>query len=180
MISQNSAPQQNLVTAPKLHISRNKINWTDEGVKEYETVVSPHLQDIRKRWLDPDSLSSMSIVLKMTNTILSSSAVATNKSQSLDSNFNHRSRRIPLPVLRARRRLARTNRLKNVSAKLSINGLPSSKALEDLRSARNQYKQALRKAHVMASRERDRKLFEILDENPHKIYSFLKSSRKCR
>ena len=93
MISQNSAPQQNLVTAPKLHISRNKINWTDEGVKEYETVVSPHLQEIRKRWLDPDSLSSMSIVLKMTNTILSSSAVATNKSQSLDSNFNQGHRR---------------------------------------------------------------------------------------
>ena len=72
--------QDDLIWAPRLEIKRNTIKWTEDGIKDYECLVSPHLQKIRDEWLNPDSLSSMTILLKMTNTILSKTASNTNVS----------------------------------------------------------------------------------------------------
>ena len=120
----------------------------------------------------------MAIILKMTNTVLSSSASSTNMSKSLDNSSLKRSRRVPKHVLAAKRKVARTNRRKNASARHSSNGEPTPEAVADHKEARSRYKKAIRKSLVMAGSERDRKLFEILGENPGKAYSFLKSARK--
>ena len=171
--------QQNLVTAPRVEFLREKIAWSEEGISEYECLISPHLQNIRDRWSDPDSAVSMSILLKMTNSILSSTASSTNVSKSLNNSPMQRSRRTPKLVLRAKKLVSKTHSRKKTSAKNNINGKPSLRALEEHKAAKHDYKQAVRNCQVQAGYERDKKLFDILEENPQKAFSFIKSCRKA-
>ena len=49
-----------LVDAPRLPIQRNNIEWSEEGVIEYETIVGAQLRRIRNTWLVPNCQASMS------------------------------------------------------------------------------------------------------------------------
>ena len=72
-------PDQELVTAPKQEYSRIKIMWSEEGILDYQEEVSNKLAEIRLRWLDPLSETSLTILLHRTNDILCEAAVRTNK-----------------------------------------------------------------------------------------------------
>ena len=183
ILSKFSVPSQprqneieaNLITAPRLELERNKITWTDEGIKDYEQLVSSHLQRVRERWLNPDSLCSMSMLLKMTNSVLSRSAQVTNTAKNLKKRSVIRSAKTPKLVLRAKKKLSRTH--KSIS-KLGPHGHPPADMLAAHNDAKQEYKAALRRSRVQAGHDRDRKLFTILDENPQKAFGFLKSCRK--
>ena len=167
-LSDKSAPNPDLITAPRVIFPRVRINWDPDGVKKYENLVSPHLQRIRDRWKNPDSLSSMSVLLKMTNTILSSSASATNHSKTLSGSITHKSKRVPKSIVIAEKRLSRIFRkLRNSKNKLA-----------DLKTAKQEYKSVVRRSRLKEGFERDRKLFEILDENPNAAFAFIKSCRR--
>jgi hypothetical protein len=170
--------EENLIIAPRLEMKRNRIKWTEDGINDYECLVSPHLMKIRDRWSDPESLCSMSILLKMTNTLLSCSAATTNLTKTLNTSYQQRSKSVPKPVQKAKKHLSRIHRNKNISARLSSSGKPSNEKLEALRAAKQQYKQAVRRSRVQAGIDRDQKLFNILEENPQNAYSFIKSCRK--
>ena len=170
--------QDDLISAPKLDIQRNRIKWTEDGVNEYEHLVSSHLQNIRNQWLEPNSLCSMSILLKMTNTVLTNTAGKTNASTRLDTSFIPKSKRTPRPVLKAKKQLHKVHKRRNIPPKLDETGQPSSGNLVEHRSAKHQYKSAVRRSRVQAGHERDQKLFEILEENPRNIFGFIKSCRK--
>ena len=77
-------------------------------------------------------------------------------------------------ILRAKRRVYRTHRKKRNLCESN-----STAVLEQHRVAKRQYRQAVRRSQVLAGIERDRKLFEILADNPRKAYSFIKSSRRA-
>ena len=42
-----------LVKAPRVNIQRERVEWTEEGIAEYESIVTPELQRLREVWLDP-------------------------------------------------------------------------------------------------------------------------------
>ena len=102
--------EQNLVTAPKLELKRSKIYWNEGGAAQYEQLVTPRLQQIRQNWLKPDSLPSISILLKLTNTVLSDTASLTNDSKVLNSHTTRDSKRTPKPIIKAKRKLYRIHR----------------------------------------------------------------------
>ena len=177
-VQQIAIKQDDLIWAPRLEIKRNKIKWTEDGIKDYECPVSPHLQKIRDEWLNPDSLSSMTILLKMTNTILSKTASNTNVSKSLDTSSIPRSKRIPKPVLKAKKHLYRIHKKKNLPVNCTIPCQPPIDKHADLRLAKHKYKSAVRRSPVLEGCERDQMLFKILEENPQNVFSFIKSCRK--
>ena len=53
----------NLVTAPRVDIKREKIIWTDDGISAYQSLVAPQLEQLRERWMNPTSRTSMSVLL---------------------------------------------------------------------------------------------------------------------
>ena len=163
----------NLVTAPRLEIVRNKITWTENGIQDYESLVSPHLQKIRENWLHPGSLCSMSILLKMTNTIMSTTATNTNSSRVLNTSFTPKSKRVPKEIITAKKHLLRLHK-----AQRSLQGQPTTAVTATLKSAKHKLKQSVRKSRVQAGCDRDKKLFSILEQNPRSAYNFIKSCRK--
>ena len=152
-----------LVAAPRLELPRNRVSWSDEGMIAYEQLLSPHLKQIRKRWLSPNSLSSMSILIKMTSSLMSLAATATNKFKSLSIPSSPQSMKIPRDIQKAKRRLMRLYR----KDKNSVN----------FYSAKQNYKRTIRRSRVQAGIMRDQKLFEILDDGPRKAFSFIKANR---
>ena len=77
---------------------RQKIIWSDENLPEYQALVSSRLAQIRKDWSIPDSATSVSILLKLTNDVLSQAAATTNKAIPLNTLHQKKSPGIPSEI----------------------------------------------------------------------------------
>ena len=161
-----------LVTAPRMDITRLRISWTEEGIAAYTRQVAPLLQRLRKTWLHPDSPSSMSILLKMTNSIMSATASFTNPYKVLKIH-QPKSRRIPKEIRCARNHLLRLHKARN-----HRHGQDSTELLAAHRAAKQKYKQVVRAFRVKAGKERDEKLFNILETTPRSIFKYIKNCRR--
>lgn len=162
-----------LVTAPRIEQPRNKIVWSAEGVTKYSALVSNHLKRIRDTWLNPSSSASMSVLLQLTNSIMSQAAIATNDSKMLNSINRKKPAKLPNPIKKAKRQLKKAHkRLKNAhtlcSAKLAF------------KDAKKNYHRAVRTHRLQEAVQRDEKLFSILGENPSQLFSFIKSCKKTQ
>ena len=165
-----------LISAPRTTHPRAKILWTEDGMKSYQEAVAPQLQSLRKSWSDPSSNASTSILLQTTNTILNLAAKSTNDFVSLDKKAGPKVKKTPHLVRKAKRCLTKANKkiYANVSPKTARNRMAAFK------SARKDYRQAVRKTRLRQSFERDSRLDTILTDNPSALYSYLKSTRKTK
>ena len=98
------ASSSELVAAPRLSLQRNKIEWSEEGVAEYESIVSKQLRRIRDTWLVPNCQASMSVLLQLSNTILSKAALATNEGRTLERKTSLKKKKVPHLILKAKPR----------------------------------------------------------------------------
>ena len=94
-----------LLTAPKIPNNRQKVIWSDEGIGKYQDIVETQLSEIRKRWLDPLSLTSLSVLLYSTNNILNKAAIDTNKTVTLAEKKVTKSKRKPRSISRSEKSL---------------------------------------------------------------------------
>ena len=157
-----------------MEVRGNRITWTEDGIKDYALIVSPQLQRVRERWLDSDSLCSMSMLLKVTNSVLTRSAQLTNTAKWLNKPAVIRSAKTPKLVLKARKKLSRIHKSITKTGPL---GHPPPDMLAAHSDAKHNYKASVRRSRVQAGLHRDRKLFTILEDNPQKAFGFLKSCR---
>ena len=113
--SANLAPTtENNINAPKVENTRTKIVWSESGVKDYQKLVSSHLQKLQDRWLDSSSKSSVSILLHTTNQVMNIAASATNKPLSLSKTTSKNSSSSSREVQNSQKSLKREHRkLKN-------------------------------------------------------------------
>ena len=154
-------PDSNLVTAPRIDHSRVKIIWTEEGTEQYQNEVTPKLAEIRYRWLDPLSKTSLSILLQRTNDILFEAAVKNNKFVDMK-NIKTNTRRIPSVVKKSRANLIK------LSSKVSSAAL---------KKARNCHRNLVRKVRAMGDHLHNERLFSILSSNPKAAFSTIKSAK---
>ena len=159
-----------LVTAPKLPNERVKITWSDEGVKRYQISVAPQLRLMREAWLDSASPASLSVLLELTNLVMSSTASSSNKTTSLAKRPTVKAAPTPIAVVEAKRNLTKANRKKK-------HAKDDKTAKEMFKKAQRDYKKAVRVCRVKAGYKRDKQLFSILTHNPTSLYNFIKSSR---
>ena len=88
-------------------MSRHKIIWSEDSLKDYELLVSRNLPRLRKLWQYSESEVSISILLETTNMILSQAAILTNRSVLLSSKKSSKSSKIPASVKKSNKSLAR-------------------------------------------------------------------------
>ena len=160
------------VSAPRMNHQRNKVIWTEEGIEKYSALVSTHLRRIRDTWLDPQSQASMSVLLQLTNSMLSKAASDTNESKVLNSKVTPRRKKIPQPILIAQRKLNKANK-----KLMSSNTVSGSKHLKQCRKS---YHQAVRKFNLQSDLQRDSQLFGVLGEHPTKVFSLIKSFKNTQ
>lgn len=159
-----------LVTAPRIVSVREKITWSEDGASQYEQRVSPQLQWIRDVWLHSSSQACMSVLLKLTNFVLSSTASRTNKAVSLVSKTRRRPAPTPPAVISAKKQLTRAHK----KLKASKSCLSSE---ENFKKAQKEYKQAVRVARVKAGTRRDQQIFSIMTSNPTALFNYIRSSK---
>ena len=132
---------------------RNKVIWTEEGIEKYSALVSTHQWRIRDTWLDPQSQAYMSVLLQLTNSILSKAASDTNESKVLNSKVTQKRKKIPQLILIAQRKLNKAHK-----KLISSNTVSGSKHLKQCRKS---YHQEVRKCLVSSSHLKTRKLVQL-------------------
>ena len=161
----------NLITAPRIPNTRNRVVWSPEGIARYEELTGPALRFLRKTWLNSSSSVSMSIALKMTNHVLTNIASTTNRTVSLSSQQKPLSIHTPRTIQLAAKKL----RIQHLKWKKRPDCLLARGAYK---TALKGYKKAVRTIRIKDAEKRDARLLTVLSDNPSSLYSFIKSSKK--
>ena len=167
------------IVAPKVPNARHKIRWSESGAEEYCSLMSYHLPRIRERWLDSSSPSSVSVLLQVTNMVMSEVAKLVNKSQTLSEPISTTSVFIPKAIQRSNSKVVKA------AKKLRFQRLNPNTSHQQLSETKKIYK-SLKKSHRNLVRLRilehsikaDTKTHAILSSNPSKFFSFMRNLKR--
>ena len=169
-VFENVKEHEDLVAAPKLEIARQKVIWSDDGIKRYTDLVTTLLPDIRLKWLNPLSRTSLSVLLESTNDILNRCAAATNKTVDLNLKHQQKSEKKPLQIRRSEAFLKRVFRQSKAR--------PTDTHCQDqVKLARKKHRALIRELKIRKERNKDENLFSLLSSNPHSAFKVLKSAK---
>ena len=161
-----------LITAPRLDHHRTNITWTEEGIQKYSALVSSHLERLRSTLVNPKCQASMSILLQLTNTVMSKAATATNEFKLLSQKRTPRKKRIPQTIQKAQNKLNKAHR--------KLKSSPGPATQHQLRKSRKSLHHAVRTHNMQCDLDRDRQLYNIMGENPSKVFSLIKSFKNTQ
>ena len=167
-------PDKDLVKAPRVANDRTKILWSDEGIENYEALVGTTLASLREQWGDPNSRSSISILLSSTYSCLSFAAQSTNKFIDLGSTKTAKPH--ICPTIRAKEKSVQKAKNNLDAALNSTPCLPNiEQARQELRLARASLRQAVRAESSNLRDQRDENLSAILSSDPSAALRSIKS-----
>ena len=170
----------NLVRAPKCDLNRTKIIWSIDGQKDFSELVGPYLRQAREKWLDANSQTSMSVLLSITNSILSKCATVTNQHKTLGTKLKAKSQPIPKLIKSATNKMIKAHK-KFKQTENSSNTKPGEvlKLKATFNCTKKRYRQVVRQHRLRDSLERYQKLDDIF-EKPSTAFSYLRSCRKTK
>ena len=140
--------------------TRKRIVWNDESIIKYQEVLSDTLSCLRKRWLDPASKSSVSLLLKLTSDVLSSAASSTNDTIALSEAKEVKSKKIPKDIKRSLNTLKRKSKVYKRFSNSSP--LYSSIRNTDLKVAKANHRKTLRRFREAGCTAHAKKMFSFL------------------
>ena len=157
--------EQDLVNAPRVNLPRFRILWSEEGKVLYQQHVAGLLHDLRSKWMNPLSRTSLAILLAQTNTILLQSAKATNKYRKLNMANSPKSGIKPKVVKASEYslKIAKANRTND-------NGL-------GLSEARKRHRALLRSIRNSKQNDGDVKFFDILSSRPSSAFVAIRAAK---
>ena len=174
--NESPEPPDDLPCAPQVHHVRHKIIWSEDGISEYEKQVSTKLSQIRQKWLNPLSKTSLSLLLSLTNFTLDTAAAATNRS-------------VDLSKASFMKPAVKSNKIKKSEKLLN----QAFKAFKDAKVANDKTKLGILKPHLDSLKkehrrnirslknhfdsQNDEKLFKIMTTNPSAAFSLIRSSK---
>ena len=169
-------PEHQLVQAPRIPNERIKIIWCEDGIEEYEALVSTNLASLRKLWGNSQSRSSISVLLSSTYSCLSFAAKSTNKFIDLASSKSPKPQVSPEIRILERNVLKAKNHLDHI-----LTSSPTPQAIEHakekLQSARATLRQSVRAEKSTLRDQRDEELSGILSSNPSAVFRSIKSAK---
>ena len=136
-------------------------------------LVSPYLRQIREQYLDANSPSSMSVLLSLTNNILSKCATLTNKSRKLGIKMKAKPKSTPKPIKKAKDAMSKAHKKFK-----SGTGITLSKDAFNI--SRKKYRKAVRQFRIQEALKRDQNHDSILSTNPASAYKYINSKRKVK
>ena len=67
------------ISAPRIHNTKHKVEWSEQGISEYQDLLTHSLPSLQEEYCDLSDPESASVLLQLTNHILSEAAKETNK-----------------------------------------------------------------------------------------------------
>ena len=110
-VSTNDDDQEDLIVAPKVENNRVKIIWEDDKISDYQEEVSSKLVHLRTTWPSQPSLSQLSILLELSNFILTEAATNTNKHIKLGDQKTDKKSCVPFKIKKLQCHLKRNLKL---------------------------------------------------------------------
>ena len=165
-----------ILIAPKVENSRVKVLWQDDSILDYQAQVAQKLSSLRNVWSNSSSKSSLSILIDLSNTALTETAVATNKHNKLGKPKPVKKPRIPAEIRRSQAALRKS--LKQMTEiNLSGDAELIQKTRVTITEARRKYKLLTRRFQHKEDLKRDTSFFGILSTNPKATFKSLKKSK---
>ena len=164
--------------APRLVNDKHRIIWSEDTLPMYQGVLSSYLPHVRRQWLDPSSETSMSILLEVTNMILSESALMFNKSIQLATSTIPKSAKVPLAIKRSNNKLAsiaRKMRQQSQDRRFSPCILLQTRA--KYKKVKSEHRRLVRRQRMVECNQRDSELFSIFS-NSNRTYQRIRLTRK--
>ena len=168
-------PAENLIEAPRVNLSRVRIDWSEEGITNYQDELSNQLYKARINWLHPSSKSSTSMLINLTNEILQRAASSTNSAIPLNTTFKPNSFKLPAVVRKSENKLNNAHkRLK----KAKQNKENITEKLRFMKESRNEYRKTVRNFNHLHYYKESESLYAILTSNPAVTYRSIRSSKR--
>ena len=153
-------PQDLLKPAPTIENKRHKIVWKEEQILAYQARVSSQLTRIRTDWFIPQSPASVSILLDITNQVLSQSAIDTNRSVPLNLSHKPRDLKVPREVLAAKHSVNAAHKALKIAINLESTEVAALK--NNLKKAKQFHRSMSRRELHKEDLGRDTELFRFL------------------
>ena len=161
--------------APRIDHTRTRITWSEEGRDEFCQLVAPHLRQAREQWLDASSQQSMSVLLSLTNNILTKCATMTNKFKIVGSKTVTKSRNTPKSIKLATNKMMKAHKALKKSEKFRSGG----KAREVFSCTKKKYRQTVRQHRLKECLQRYNSVDDIFAK-PASAYAYIKSCKNTK
>lgn len=164
-----------LISAPRYAHTRYKVKWSEDGQARYASMVGPYLKEIRENWLLPESQISMSVLLSLTNNIMTRCAIDTNETIILAPKKVSKSRRFCKSIKTCRNKMKKAHKVFKIKSTFG-----SDSHFKTVFNARKKdYRDAIRKFKLQENIERFKELDDIL-EKPKDAFKYLKKCRESK
>ena len=146
-IIENVADSKDNIAAPTVSISRLKVIWSDEGIENYQKLVTPELSRIQNLYLSTPSATLHALLLESTNNVLISAASSTNRAFPLKNTSIQRPSKIPASIKKSQKALLKEYKeLKHFINNLKYSEVEVESMKENYKHSRNiHHKLKLRK-----------------------------------
>ena len=163
---------------PVIENSRIRTVWADENIENYQDLINDNLDTLRERWLNPNSRTSVSILLEQTSNILKSAAMATNKYIANVDTRQINSKKIPKLIKKSNMKL-----LKKIKWKKNLmcnKRMLDREALEkDIKAEKSEHRRLVRKFQNEDNLRRDKHLSSFLVD-PSSIQKMIRASKSTK
>ena len=160
---------------PEIPNTRHKIQWSDEGVHLYQSLVLPLLSSLLENWSSAPSRTNVSLLMETSADILTTAAQKSNKCFPLNSRIPPRSHATPRHIKLSKKNVLKAwNELKTLRRNESASPEQLNDATVAYKNMKNSHRQLLRRHRAQMSIKRD----ESLLTNPSKTYSRIKQAKR--
>ena len=167
-----------LIKAPRIENTRVKILWNDENIPDYQAEVADKLSSLRSDWSNSSSVTSFSILLDLTNNVLTQAATSTNRYIKLGEPKPIRNRRLPPEIRKAQADVLHALKQKK-KVKDSTNPDLITRTKVNVTEARRKLKLLSRRFQHTQDMKRDSSLFNITSSNPSSTFQKIKASKRA-
>ena len=166
------------IMAPKIVHSKHKIVWTDEGIHEYQNLLSQVLPDVSADYEEATEAGSASVFFQITNHILSSAAQLTNKVIELGKPPREKKVVVPSEIRRAMKQKEITlDLLKTLESSNDASTAEFETAQTNFKEAKATLQNLVRKDKVSKEVDRDSFLNQILTNQPKEVFKAVKANK---
>ena len=172
-------PESNNICAPKVPNNRQKIVWSKDGAIDYNNILSYHLPKIRDRWLLSSSPTCISILLQLTNMVMSEAAAMTNKVINLEKQRSVRSSKVPKIIKKSNKAV------RNIARKLKYCRNDPTSCIDQVAILRTKYtekkrqhRKLVRQINLENDLKADLKANTILSKTPRAFFQTCRALTK--
>ena len=173
-----SEPINEPAPPPLVENKRVKTIWSTEDIPGYQELLADNLTELRDRWLNPESRTSVSILLDLTSKILKNAAASTNKTIDLAAPKLEKSLRIPKSVKKSQVLLMKNNKRYREALK-NRDMFTVEKAQNELKVEKLRHRKLVRIFQSNENLKRDNELYSFLSDATS-IQRSIKSSKASK